>query len=362
MQKPQRKNPTAAGIKGRGAPSNPHGRFETVHREPQDDGWTPPEAAAAPPTEVLVDASRGIITRNQSPDIPFEQSANPYRGCEHGCIYCYARPSHSYLGLSPGLDFETKLFHKPDAAAQLEAALRRPGYRCRNLSLGSNTDIYQPIERQLEITRQLLGVLVAFRHPVSLVTKSALVERDLDLITELARDNLVRVFFSVATLSNDIKRTLEPRTPAPARRLKAMARLAAAGIPVGVMVAPVIPALTDHELERILAAAKDHGAESAGYVLLRLPHELRELFNEWLQVHHPGRAEHVLSLLRQSHGGREYHSAFGSRMRGNGPYADLLGNRFRLACRRLGLNGRDYGLNTEVFRVPPASGEQLPLL
>lgn len=356
------KQTTAPSVfKGRGAPGNPQGRFETYRREEQDDGWTPPDAPEAPATELFIDSSRSIVTRNRSPDIPFEQSMNPYRGCEHGCVYCYARPSHSYLGLSPGLDFETKLFYKPDAAAQLEAALRRPSYRPKLLSLGSNTDVYQPIERRLQITRSLLQVLAAFRHPVALVTKSALVERDLDLLADLACDNLVRVFFSVPTLSDDIKRTLEPRTTAPSRRLKAMARLAQAAIPVGVMVAPVIPALTDHEMEQILASARDHGAESAGYVLLRLPHEVRELFTEWLRIHHPGRAEHVLSLLRQSHDGAEYRPTFGTRMRGSGHYAELLSKRFRLACRKLDLNGRDFSLNTTAFRVPPSAGEQLPL-
>jgi len=349
-------------FKGRGATSNAEGRFESTRVEAIDDGWSPPEAPGGPATQVFIDHSRGVITRNRSPDIPFEQSLNPYRGCEHGCIYCYARPSHSYLGLSPGLDFESKLFHKPDAAAQLDAALRRPGYRCVHLSLGSNTDVYQPIERRLRVTRSVLEVLAAFRHPLSLVTKSALVERDLDLLADLTRDNLVRVFFSVPTLCDDIKRTLEPRAAAPRRRLNAMERLAAAGIPVGVMVAPVIPAITDHEMERILAAARDSGAETAGYVLLRLPLEVRSLFSQWLQIHHPGRAQHVLSLLRQSHGGREYESRFGTRMRGRGHYADMLATRFRVACRKLGLNHRDFSLNTDAFRIPPRSGDQLALL
>ncbi len=347
-------------IKGRGTGARPPARFLAAHAERNADEIAGAEAPA-PATELFVERSRSLITRNRSPDLPFDQSVNPYRGCEHGCIYCYARPSHSYLDLSPGLDFETKLFHKPDAPALLEAELRRPGYRCTPIALGSNTDVYQPIERRLGTTRRLLQVLGEFRHPVSIVTKSALVERDIDVLADLARDNLAKVFFSVPTLDDALKRTLEPRAAAPGRRLKAMSRLAAAGIPVGVMVAPVIPALTDHEMETVLSRARDHGASQAAYVLLRLPHEVKPLFTEWLEQHQPGRAVHVLSLLRQSHGGREYAARFGERMRGRGHYADVLARRFRLACRRFGYNEQPTRLDTGAFRCPPAQGDQLAL-
>lgn len=345
-------------LKGRGTASRPSARFLATHGE-RDAQADPDEPS--PDTQLFTERSRRVITRNRSPDIPFDQSVNPYRGCEHGCIYCYARPSHAYLDLSPGLDFETKLFHKPDAAVRLAEELKRPGYRCTPIALGSNTDVYQPIERRLALTRSLLKVLAEFRHPVSIVTKSALVERDIDLLTDLARDNLIKVFFSVPTLDDALKRRLEPRAAAPARRLKAMARLADAGIPVGVMVAPVIPALTDHEMETVLARARDHGATQAGYVLLRLPHEVQPLFTEWLEQHQPGRAGHVLSLLRQNHGGREYDARFGARMRGRGQFADLLARRFRLACRRLGYGDRHQPLNTEAFSRPAVAGDQLPL-
>lgn len=343
-------------MKGRGTAERPPPRFLATHAETDAEA-----AATAATTELFAERSRTVITRNRSPDIPFEQSLNPYRGCEHGCIYCYARPSHSYLDLSPGLDFETKLFHKPDAAARLAAELRRPGYRCTPIALGSNTDVYQPIERRLGTTRALLKVFAEFRHPLSLITKSALVERDIDLLADLAGDDLVKVFFSVPTLDDALKRTLEPRAAAPARRLKAMSRLAAAGIPVGVMVAPVIPALTDHELETVLARARDHGATLAGYVLLRLPREVDPLFTEWLAQHQPGRARHVLSLLRQSHGGQTYSARFGERMRGRGHYADLLARRFRLACRRFGYSREPLRLNTEAFRRPAQANPQLSL-
>jgi DNA repair photolyase len=350
--------------KGRGALSNPAGRFETLDSEAVDDGWPgdDSEASAEPESVVLTDAARGVISSNQSPDVPFEQSVNPYRGCEHGCVYCYARPTHAWLGLSPGLDFETRLFYKPDAPARLAEELARPGYRCRTIVLGANTDPYQPIERRLGITRGLLEVLAAHRHPVSVVTKGALIERDLDLLAGLAADGLASVMVSVTTLDDELKRSLEPRTAAPARRLAVVRRLADAGVPVGVLVAPVIPALNDHELEDILAAAAGAGAESAAWILLRLPHEVRALFEEWLREHLPDRAERVLSLLRQARGGRDNDPRFGHRMRGSGPWIDLLERRFALACRRLGLRvGERRDLATDLFR-PPGRVDQLDLL
>ena len=350
--------------KGRGALSNPAGRFETLEREAVDDGWPDDEseASAEPESVVLTDAARGVISRNQSPDVPFEQSVNPYRGCEHGCVYCYARPTHAWLGLSPGLDFETRLFYKPDAPARLAEELARPGYRCRTIVLGANTDPYQPVERRLGITRGLLEVLAAHRHPVSVVTKGALIERDLDLLAGLAADGLASVMVSVTTLDDELKRTLEPRTAAPARRLAVIRRLADAGVPAGVLLAPVIPAVNDHELEDILAAAAAAGAGSAAWILLRLPHEVRALFEEWLHEHLPDRAERVLSLLRQARGGRDNDPRFGHRMRGSGPWIELLERRFALACRRLGLRvGERRDLATDLFR-PPDAADQLDLL
>ncbi len=346
--------------KGRGAPGNPPGRFETLTHTREDDSWYAQETPA-PRTTLEVDRARSVITRNDSPDVPFDRSLNPYRGCEHGCIYCYARPSHAYLGLSPGLDFETRLFHKPDAPRLLEQALRAPGYRCAPIALGSNTDAYQPVERGLGLSRAVLAVLRDFRHPVYIVTKSALVLRDVDILAELAGEGLVQVLVSVTSLDRDLARRMEPRATAPSRRLETIRDLARAGIPVGVLVAPVIPALTDGELEAILDAAAEAGARSAGYVLLRLPHEVRALFQDWLARHLPDRAGHVLSLLRQMHGGREYDARFGRRMRGGGPYAQLLARRFALACRRTGLDGRCMALDCARFRVPPARGDQLAL-
>ena len=350
--------------KGRGALSNPAGRFETLESEAVDDGWPGDESevSAEPESVVLTDAARGVISRNQSPDVPFEQSVNPYRGCEHGCVYCYARPTHAWLGLSPGLDFETRLFYKPDAPARLAEELARPGYRCRTIVLGANTDPYQPVERRLGITRGLLEVLAAHRHPVSVVTKGALIERDLDLLAGLAADGLASVMVSVTTLDDELKRTLEPRTAAPARRLAVIRRVADAGVPVGTLIAPVIPAINDHELEDILAAAAAAGADCAAWILLRLPHEVRALFEEWLHEHLPDRAERVLSLLRQARGGRDNDPRFGHRMRGSGPWVDLLERRFALACRRLGLRvGERRDLATDLFR-PPGAADQLELL
>lgn len=345
--------------KGRAARFNPGNRFRDHQREAFDDGWAegedagPSEALPRARTTVTIQAARTIISRNTSPDIPFTQSINAYQGCEHGCIYCFARPTHAYLDLSPGLDFETRLFAKPDAAALLKAELARPGYVCDPIALGTNTDPYQPIEREYRITRSILEVLHGCRHPVSIVTKSAMVERDIDLLADLARDRLVRVFLSVTTLDHDLARRMEPRASAPRRRLEAVARLAGAGIPVGVMVAPVIPQINDHDLEAILEAAAQHGATSAGWIMLRLPHEVKELFRDWLAAHYPLRADHVMSLVRQIRGGRDNDPEFGSRMRGRGAFADLIAARFRLAARRLGLDGDRTPLERSLFRPPP---------
>jgi DNA repair photolyase len=289
--------------------------------------------------------------------VGFDKSINPYRGCSHGCVYCFARPTHAYLGLSPGLDFETKLFYKSDAVELLETELAKPKYRCTPIALGINTDGYQPLEKRLKITRSILEVLARCRHPVTIVTKSALVLRDLDLLADLAKDQLVSVMLSITSLTNDIKRTLEPRAASPQARLRVIKELALAGVPVGVLVAPVIPAITDHEIEAILSAAKEAGAGSAGYVLLRLPHELKALFREWLAEHYPDRAKHVMSLINLSRGGKDYDAQFGQRMRGTGPYAELLRMRFDLARRKLGLDGASdrHELNTAAFR-PPAPG------
>ncbi|HEY8554897.1 MAG TPA: PA0069 family radical SAM protein [Burkholderiales bacterium] len=345
--------------KGRGAATNADGRFEPYRHVPEDDGWggfdEPPTAVR---TTVGVDTARRVISRNDSPDIPFEQSINPYRGCEHGCIYCYARPTHAWLGLSPGLDFETRLYAKPDAAARLVEELRAPGYRPTPIALGTNTDPYQPIERRYRVTRAILEVLAGCEHPLTIVTKSARIERDLDVLAPMAEKRLVQVHISITTLKNDLARRLEPRASAPARRLEAIRRLAAAGVPVGVMTAPVIPVLTDGELESILEAARGAGATSAGYVLLRLPLEVKDLFKEWLALHAPLAAEHVMTRVRDMRGGRENDSRFGTRMRGEGVYADLIGRRFRLACRRLGLEPRASApLDTSRFRPPPPNGQ-----
>ncbi len=318
-------------FKGRGATINPDGRFERARRALEDDGWGGLDALsqdAGPRTEVFRDASRTVIARNDSPDIPFEQSINPYRGCEHGCIYCYARPSHSYLGLSPGLDFETKLFAKHDAASLLRAELARPGYTPKVIALGANTDPYQPIEKRLGITRSILEVLLEARHPLGIVTKSALVLRDLDLLAELGRLSLVRVFVSVTSLDPELARVMEPRASAPHRRLMAVERLADAGVPVGVMVAPIIPAINDSEIERIVARVAQVGAVGVSHTLLRLPHELKDLFSAWLNEHFPDRAERVLSLVRQTRGGRLYDSDFRTRMRGTGrsPISSAIGS------------------------------------
>jgi len=345
-------------FKGRGALSNPAGRFERQELEEVDDGWYVEEQPDSIATTVEPDRAKGIISKNDSPDIPFDRSINPYKGCEHGCVYCFARPTHSYLGMSPGLDFETKIFSKPEAARLLREELRRPGYRCDVIALGANTDPYQPVERDLNITRAVLEVLWEHRHPVGIVTKSSLVLRDLDLLAPMARQNLAAVFLSITTLDRGLARTMEPRAAAPHRRLETIKALSDAGVPAGVLASPMIPGLNDKELESILEAAAAAGARTAGYILLRLPHEVKEIFSEWLTTHYPLKAAHVLSLVRQTHGGRLYDSEFGTRMKGDGPYADLLRRRFETASRRLGLLKRDLDLDVTQFRVPPRAGDQ----
>jgi DNA repair photolyase len=349
--------------KGRGAATNASGRFEQERRVGFDDGWGSADAEPAPLSTVLsVDATRTIIARNDSPDIGFDRSINPYRGCEHGCIYCYARPSHAYLGLSPGLDFESRIFFKPNAAALLTAELRKKGYAAKPLALGSNTDPYQPAERKLQVTRGILEVLRDFHHPVTIVTKSALVQRDIDILADMAKDRLAVVTMSVTTLDRGLARVMEPRAATPERRLETIAALAKAGVPVGVLSAPMIPALNDMEMEAILARAREAGATGAGYTLLRLPLELKTLFKEWLEEHVPNKASHVLSLVAQCHGGKIYDSAWSKRMTGGGPYAEMLAARFDRACRKLGFSPRTtHALDTTLFRPPPQRGDQLAL-
>ena len=356
----------AAERRGRGSLSNVSGRFEAERRVRADSRFDFAAEAAAnetpPPiaTTVTMEACRTIITRNKSPDLGFDRSINAYRGCEAGCSYCYARPSHAYVGLSPGLDFESRLFAKPDAARALESELRRPGYECRMIALGTNTDPYQPIERRLKITRQILEVLAAANHPVGITTKSALVARDLDILGPMAERNLVRVFLSITTLDRRRARRMEPRAATPAKRLETLRALRDAGVPAGVMVAPVIPGLTDSEMERILEAAAWAGAKGAAYVLLRLPHEVKDLFREWLAENEPLRAGRVMTLVRQTRGGKLNDSAFHLRGRGRGAYADLIARRFRLAVRRLGLDAAPPKLDCTAFRPPP--GAQLNLI
>lgn len=350
-------------LKGRGAISNATSRFERETRVLSDDGWGENEALAEPvATTVFDDTAKSVLSKNTSPDVIFERSVNPYRGCEHACIYCFARPTHAYLGLSPGLDFETKIFRKAKAAELLSAELRAKSYRCQPLALGANTDPYQPIEREQRITRAVLEVCRDFNQPVMVITKSALVLRDLDILAPMAAKGLVNVALSITTLDRDLARRLEPRASTPARRLAAMSELTAAGVPVAVLASPMIPALNDHELEAILTAAAEAGAKQANYILLRLPLEIAGLFEEWLREHAPYRADRVLSLIRQCRDGELYQSQFGSRMKGSGPVAELLSKRFKLACKRLGLNVRDADLNCDAFKPPPAPGDQLTLL
>lgn len=360
--------------KGRGCVSNAAGRFEPHAREAVDDGWDPGtgwhaagwDGEAPPPlrTEVTCETVKSALTRNASPDIPFDRSLNPYRGCEHGCVYCYARPSHAYMNLSPGLDFETKLFAKPGLAEVLERELRKPNYRPAPVMIGANTDPYQPVERDYRVTRRVLEVLRDYKHPACIVTKSANIVRDLDILAEMAADGLVSVGVSVTTLNGDLARTLEPRAAAPAKRLKTIAALSGAGVPVCVMAAPLIPTLNDFELEAILAHARDAGADLAAYILLRLPRELDGLFGEWLDAHAPGRKARVLNLLRESRGGRLNDANFGARMTGLGVHAKLLNQRFHVACRKLGLNAAEPGafdLRCDLFARPPRPGDQLGL-
>ena len=345
--------------RGRGTASNPHNRFAPNRSVAEDDGWYQ-EVPLTQGTEVRFETAKSIITRNTSPDLPFDRSINPYRGCEHGCIYCYARPSHAYWDMSPGLDFETKLIAKSNTAALLEQQLSKPGYRCAPINLGSNTDPYQPIEREQQLTRRTLEVLLRYRHPVTIVTKGSLILRDLDLLVELARQRLVAVMISLTTLDDELKRILEPRAAAPKARLRAIRVMREAGVPVGVLCSPMIPMINDSELESLLSEAHSAWAQSAAYMMLRLPLEVAPLFEEWLAAHYPQRAAHVLSLIRQSRGGELYDSRFGSRMRGEGPFADLLAQRFAKALKRLGLDRRaGFDLDCSAF-CPP--GGQMSLL
>ena len=348
-------------LKGRGATANESGRFESFAREAIDDGWQccddEPGRLA---TTLLPDQSRTVVSYNTSPDLPFDRSINPYRGCEHGCVYCYARPSHAWLGLSPGLDFESRIFFKVDAAERLRAELSRPGYACAPVALGANTDAYQPAERKLGITRAILEVLDACDHPVRIVTKSALVERDIEVLASMAERGLCTVGVSITSFDTEIVRKMEPRATSPARRLETVRRLADAGIPVEVPVAPVIPVLTDAELEHILECARQAGALDAWYTLIRLPREVADLFKSWLNTHFPMKAEHVMNRIRDSRGGKDYESGFGTRMRGRGAFADLLEQRFRIACRRLEFPGSPP-LDTSRFRPPGRDGKQLQL-
>ncbi len=348
--------------RGRGAGMNPGGRFEPTERVAYDDGWTTLEDMPPFRTEVQVEKPRTAITRNESPDIPFDRSVNPYRGCEHGCIYCFARPTHAYMGLSAGLDFESKLFAKPDAPRLLERELGKPGYKPRTIAIGTNTDPYQPIEREWRIMRQVLEVLQKANHPVAIVTKSALITRDIDILAAMAEKGLAKVAISVTTLDHKLARTMEPRASTPTRRLEAIRRLSEAGIPTAVMMAPVIPALNDHEIERVLDSGKAAGACEASYVLLRLPLEVSPLFRDWLLQNYPDRYRHVMSLVRSMRGGKDYDAEFGKRMKGAGPYAWQISRRFEMATKRLGLGRRSMQLRDDLFVPPNGSGVQLSLL
>ncbi len=348
--------------RGRGAGLNMSGRFERQSREIFDDGWETIEDLPPFKTEVQVEKARTIITRNESPDISFDRSINPYRGCEHGCVYCFARPSHAYMGLSAGLDFESRLFAKPNAAELLERELSRPGYVPRTIAIGTNTDPYQPIEKDWGLMREILEVLERCNHPVGIVTKSALILRDVDILARMAERDLAKVALSVTTLDRKLARAMEPRAATPAKRLSAIEGLAAAGVPVSVMVAPVIPALTDSEMEAILQAAFDAGAREAGYILLRLPLEVSPLFRDWLLRHRPDRFSHVMNLLRSMRGGKDYDAEWGKRFKGGGPYANHLGQRFSLAAKRLGMNIKKRKLVADHFISPQKGGVQLSLL
>jgi DNA repair photolyase len=347
--------------RGRGTLSNASGRYEPIARIAFDDGWQSLEELPPFKTEVQIDSTRRIITRNESPDISFDRSINPYRGCEHGCVYCFARPTHAYLGLSPGLDFESRLFAKPDAAALLERELSAPGYTPRTIAIGTNTDPYQPIEKKYEIMRGILQVLERAGHPVGIVTKSALITRDIDILKRMAERNLVKVALSVTTLDPKLARTMEPRAATPSRRLEALRQLSEAGIPTAAMVAPIIPAINDADIERILDAVALAGVQSAGFVLLRLPLEVRDLFKEWLMANFPDRHRHVMKLIRDMRGGKDYDAAWGKRMTGSGPYAWMIGRRFEAHCEKLGLNKERAPLTTEHFQKPKKGTEQLSL-
>ncbi|TGP57499.1 PA0069 family radical SAM protein [bacterium M00.F.Ca.ET.230.01.1.1] len=348
--------------RGRSAGINPSGRFEPVSRHVFDDGWNSLEELPPFKTEVQVEKPRTIITRNESPDISFDRSINPYRGCEHGCVYCFARPTHAFMGLSPGLDFESKLFAKPDAARMLDRELSKPGYQPRTIAIGTNTDPYQPIEKQYRIMREILEVLEARGHPVGIVTKSALVTRDIDILSRMAERGLAKVALSVTTMDRMLARTMEPRASTPTKRLEAIRQLSDAGIPASVMVAPIIPGLTDPEMERILDSARAAGAGEAGYVILRLPLEVAPIFKDWLLRHYPDRYRHVMSLIRSMRDGKDYDSEWGKRMKGAGPYAWQIGRRFEIAAKRLGLNVERRQLRTDQFVAGAGAGEQLMLL
>ena len=348
--------------RGRSAGINPSGRFEPVSRHVFDDGWNSLEELPPFKTEVQVEKPRTIITRNESPDISFDRSINPYRGCEHGCVYCFARPTHSFMGLSPGLDFESKLFAKPDAARLLDKELSKDGYQPRTIAIGTNTDPYQPIEKQYRIMREILEVLEARGHPVGIVTKSALVTRDIDILSRMAERGLAKVALSVTTLDRMLARTMEPRASTPTKRLEAIRQLSDAGIPTSVMVAPIIPGLTDQEMERILDSAQAAGAREAGYVVLRLPLEVSPIFKDWLLRHYPDRYRHVMSLIRSMRDGKDYDSEWGKRMKGAGPYAWQIGRRFEIAAKRLGINAERRTLRTDQFVAAANATEQLMLL
>jgi DNA repair photolyase len=348
--------------RGRGARFNPAKRFEALQSDYVDDGWDSLSELPRLKTEVFVETAKTIITRNESPDISFDRSINPYRGCEHGCVYCYARPSHAYMGLSPGLDFESKIFVKPNAAALLREELTAPNYAPRTIALGANTDPYQPIERDHRITRGVIEVLAEFKHPFGIVTKSAMVLRDIDLLKPLAALGLVKVAISVTTLDPALARSMEPRASTPSKRIDTIRQLSDAGVPTVVMMGPVIPGLNDHEIEPILKAAAAAGAREAGYTMLRLPHEVKEIFKDWLEKDHPDKAQKVMALVKSVRDGRENDPKFGNRMVGTGPYAWMLGRRFQAACHRLGLNRSRLKLSTDHFTRPARVGEQLTLI
>ena len=346
-------------LKGRGTSSRINSRYAPLKTERE---FNPLEPLKNPATECRRETAKNIISSNQSPDIPFEQSINPYRGCEHGCIYCYARPTHAWLDLSPGLDFETKLSYKHNAAQKLEESFRKPGYQCKAITIGANTDPYQPIEQTYQITRQILEVMQRFRHPCSIITKGSLIERDIDLLAEMAQDSLISVAISVTTLDKLLKTKMEPRAASAEARIRIIEKLSRAGIPVSLLFAPVIPALNDKDLESIVALAADNGARAASYILLRLPLEIRTLFYDWLREHYPLRAEHVISLIRQCRGGNDYNCEYGERMRGTGTFADLLSQRFAIACKRNGLNQTEIKAdNCELFHLPAVAGQQCSL-